>query len=174
MTTKQTLSRRQFLVLTGTVSTAALVAACAPASAPGGAAGEDAAAGEATTNLIAWFTDRLTINQMTENEAIPDFESKNPGVQVEMQFVPESELQQKLLTAKAAGNAPDVSSIDETFLDTLQKEEVLLLGWGVKMPIPIKSRRYDDTFYADMKAVSATPSGLDGLSDDQLNDALFG
>jgi multiple sugar transport system substrate-binding protein len=43
-----------------------------------------------------------------------------------MQFVPESELQQKLLTAKAAGNAPDVSSIDETFLDTLTKQEVLL------------------------------------------------
>ncbi|GIK57886.1 MAG: ATP-binding protein [Chloroflexi bacterium] len=55
-----------------------------------------------------------------------------------------------------------------------EKEEVLLLGWGVKMPIPIKSRRYDDTFYADMKAVSAAPSGLDGLSDEQLNDALFG
>jgi ABC-type glycerol-3-phosphate transport system substrate-binding protein len=34
-------------------------------------------------------------------------------------------LQQKLLTAKAAGNLPDVSSIDETFLDTLTKQEVL-------------------------------------------------
>jgi multiple sugar transport system substrate-binding protein len=79
-----------------------------------------------TVALIAWFTDRLTINQMTEQEAIPDFQSKNPGITVEMQFVPEAELQQKLLTAKAAGNAPDVSSIDETFLDTLTKENVLL------------------------------------------------
>jgi DNA helicase HerA-like ATPase len=32
-----------------------------------------------------------------------------------------------------------------------EKEEVLLLGWGVKMPIPVRSRRYDETFYADMK-----------------------
>ena len=32
-----------------------------------------------------------------------------------------------------------------------EKEEVLLLGWGVKMPIPIRSRRYDEDFYADMR-----------------------
>ena len=30
--------------------------------------------------LVAWFTDRLTINQMTETEALPDFQSKNPGI----------------------------------------------------------------------------------------------
>jgi hypothetical protein len=27
------------------------------------------------------------------------------------------------------------------------KEEVLLLGWGVPMPLPVKSRRYDDEFW---------------------------
>ncbi|MBE0411510.1 MAG: ATP-binding protein [Anaerolineales bacterium] len=27
------------------------------------------------------------------------------------------------------------------------KEEVLLLGWGVPMPLPIRSRRYDDRFW---------------------------
>lgn len=32
-----------------------------------------------------------------------------------------------------------------------EKEEVLLLGWGVKMPIPVKSRRYDKVFWNDMK-----------------------
>ncbi len=36
-----------------------------------------------------------------------------------------------------------------------EKEEVLLLGWGVKMPIPVRSRRYDDKFYAEMKGLSA-------------------
>ena len=30
------------------------------------------------------------------------------------------------------------------------KEEVLLLGWGVPMPIPVKSRRYDDQFWHDL------------------------
>jgi hypothetical protein len=30
------------------------------------------------------------------------------------------------------------------------KEEVLLLGWGVPMPIPVRSRRYDDKFWTDL------------------------
>jgi hypothetical protein len=30
------------------------------------------------------------------------------------------------------------------------KEEVLLLGWGVPMPLPIRSRRYDDAFWAEL------------------------
>jgi multiple sugar transport system substrate-binding protein len=127
MIVKHPLSRRQFLVLAGGATTAALLTACAPAAAPGSAPAAEggAAAAAEVTNLLAWFTDRSTINAMTENEAIPEFEASNSGITVEMQFVPESELQQKLLTAKAAGNSPDVSSIDETFLDTLTKQDVL-------------------------------------------------
>ncbi len=34
------------------------------------------------------------------------------------------------------------------------KEEVLLLGWGVPMPLPVKSRRYDDTFWRELFGVS--------------------
>ncbi len=30
------------------------------------------------------------------------------------------------------------------------KEEVLLLGWGVPMPLPVKSRRYDDLFWEEL------------------------
>lgn len=30
------------------------------------------------------------------------------------------------------------------------KEEVLLLGWGVPLPLPIRSRRYDDAFWKDL------------------------
>jgi DNA helicase HerA-like ATPase len=30
------------------------------------------------------------------------------------------------------------------------KEEVLLLGWGVPMPLPVRSRRYDDKFWQDL------------------------
>jgi hypothetical protein len=32
------------------------------------------------------------------------------------------------------------------------KEEVLLLGWGVPMPLPVRSRRYDETFWKEMLA----------------------
>ncbi len=30
------------------------------------------------------------------------------------------------------------------------KEEVLLLGWGVPMPLPVRSRRYDQTFWEEL------------------------
>ncbi len=30
------------------------------------------------------------------------------------------------------------------------KEEVLLLGWGVPMPLPVRSRRYDDNFWKEL------------------------
>ncbi len=31
------------------------------------------------------------------------------------------------------------------------KEEVLLLGWGVPMPLPVRSRRYDEAFWKELK-----------------------
>jgi hypothetical protein len=31
------------------------------------------------------------------------------------------------------------------------KQEVLLLGWGVPMPLPVKSRRYDNIFWEELK-----------------------
>lgn len=37
------------------------------------------------------------------------------------------------------------------------KEEVLLLGWGIPMPIPVRSRRYDDQFWRELKGES--PAG---------------
>ncbi len=31
------------------------------------------------------------------------------------------------------------------------KEEVLLLGWGIPMPLPVRSRRYDEQFWQELK-----------------------
>jgi hypothetical protein len=39
------------------------------------------------------------------------------------------------------------------------KEEVLLLGWGVPMPLPVRSRRYDDAFWDDLLGKTAKKSG---------------
>jgi hypothetical protein len=30
------------------------------------------------------------------------------------------------------------------------KEEVMLMGWGVPMPLPVRSRRYDETFWVEL------------------------
>ena len=52
------------------------------------------------------------------------------------------------------------------------KEEVLMLGWGVPMPIPIRSRRYDNKFWAELQGGSSTEAkrklgrSMAGESDD--------
>ena len=43
------------------------------------------------------------------------------------------------------------------------KEEVLLLGWGVPMPLPVRSRRYDDAFWEDL---TGRPTGDAGKRDE--------
>ncbi|MEW5987011.1 MAG: ATP-binding protein [Chloroflexota bacterium] len=53
-----------------------------------------------------------------------------------------------------------------------EKEEVLLLGWGVKMPIPVRSRRYDQTFWEEMKGRPEKKDGRRTLA--EINDDLFG
>lgn len=59
-----------------------------------------------------------------------------------------------------------------------EKEEVLLLGWGVKMPIPVRSRRYDQKFWDEMRGRGGGKNGDESgggrrpLS--QINDDLFG
>jgi ABC-type glycerol-3-phosphate transport system substrate-binding protein len=130
---KKRFSRREFLSLASTMTAGALLAACqtvpaAPAqqAAPASENVEAQPPQAETIELIAWFTDRRSINEMTQEVAKSEFEEQNQGIVVDVQFVPEGEIQQKLLTSNAAGNAPDLSSIDETFLDTLTKNEVLL------------------------------------------------
>ncbi len=56
-----------------------------------------------------------------------------------------------------------------------EKEEVLLLGWGVKMPIPIRSRRYDEQFYNDVRQGKGGNSPLPpNYGRKEMNDDLFG
>jgi hypothetical protein len=43
------------------------------------------------------------------------------------------------------------------------KEEVLLLGWGVPMPLPVRSRRYDDRFWDELLGKSAGKRGQDQI-----------
>lgn len=54
-----------------------------------------------------------------------------------------------------------------------EKEEVLLLGWGVKMPIPIRSRRYDKRFYDEMRGRATAPAADRPYTREDLNRDLF-
>lgn len=40
------------------------------------------------------------------------------------------------------------------------KEEVLMLGWGVPMPIPIRSRRYDKRFWEELLGNTSQPRSM--------------
>jgi len=48
------------------------------------------------------------------------------------------------------------------------KEEVLLLGWGVPMPILVRSRRYDNAFWKDLLG-----KGTEKSADDSMRDLGF-
>ena len=43
------------------------------------------------------------------------------------------------------------------------KEEVLLLGWGVPMPLPVSSRRYDQRFWSELLGKPARKRGEDEI-----------
>jgi DNA helicase HerA-like ATPase len=45
------------------------------------------------------------------------------------------------------------------------KEEVLLLGWGVPMPLPVKSRRYDEKFWKELFGGNARRSKEENIKE---------
>lgn len=57
----------------------------------------------------------------------------------------------------------------------LPEQEVLLLGWGVKMPIPVRSRRYDAEFWREMKGgkASSSPASSAKSKEEDANAIFF-
>jgi uncharacterized protein len=45
------------------------------------------------------------------------------------------------------------------------REEVLLLGWGVPMPLPVRSRRYDDAFWHELFGAGGKRSEAQNLKE---------
>ena len=45
------------------------------------------------------------------------------------------------------------------------KEEVLLLGWGVPMPLPVRSRRYDEAFWKELLGGKGRKSEMENLKE---------
>jgi hypothetical protein len=48
------------------------------------------------------------------------------------------------------------------------KEEVMIMGWGVPMPLPIRSRRYDDVFWSQL--LGSKGKGNKKGTDDNIKD----
>jgi DNA helicase HerA-like ATPase len=45
------------------------------------------------------------------------------------------------------------------------REEVLLLGWGVPMPLPVRSRRYDDDFWRELLGTKSSRDEAQALKE---------
>lgn len=114
-------SRREFLKLSAATGTSLFLAACA-AAVP---TGDSPAGEEAAIEVSAWFTDRRTINAMTEEVLANEFNAQNPNINVDLQFVPGSEVLTKLQAAHAASQAPDLAAIDEEMMPALVPQGIL-------------------------------------------------
>lgn len=149
---KKLTTRREFLRLSAMAGAGAVLAACAPTPTPQVVEKEvtrevvvtaPPVVKEVTKEVVvtatpvvkkpvkltAWFADRRTINIMTQEMMKAQFEVRYPHISVDVMFVPESEIPAKMATAYAAGQAPDVTALDETQLPGFLKQ-------GFIHPIP--------------------------------------
>jgi DNA helicase HerA-like ATPase len=68
----------------------------------------------------------------------------------------------------------DASSLREILASLDAKQQALLLGHAVPMPIVVKTRTYDQDFYDALRAHPATMGSSDGQADpDEEIDDLF-
>ncbi|HRA66975.1 MAG TPA: twin-arginine translocation signal domain-containing protein, partial [Caldilinea sp.] len=111
------LSRRQFLRLTGMAAGAVALAACAPSAAPAGqdAAGDagEAAAGQVT---ISWWNGYSTPTvQEVAPKIISDFEAMHPNIKIEYEITGGppggGNMTEVMLSRIAAGNPPDTVTL---------------------------------------------------------------
>lgn len=68
-------------------------------------------AGDSTTTITAWihpFLEDTTASDTMWNKFVSDFESANPNIKIDLQTIPWANRDQKMLTAFASGDGPDV------------------------------------------------------------------
>jgi len=102
--TREKLSRRTFLQITGGVGAAALLAACAPAAAPG-EGGADAPAQDQTIRFWMWNTFAPPADEVLQEKVLEWGEAN--GVTVEISRDSDSNQQTKVMPALEAGTLPD-------------------------------------------------------------------
>jgi len=149
---KRTLSRRDFLVLSGATATSALLAACtAPTAAPAGSSG-----GEATMEAVEldyWFWADSPEQAALTTDTIDMFmEMSDSGITVNMDQIPTvADQRQKLLQSYAAGaGMPDLSMAGDSWLTEFTEAGMLvdigewLDGWdtfGEWLPAAARAAR---------------------------------
>jgi multiple sugar transport system substrate-binding protein len=132
------MSRRDFLKAALTVSSGALLAACAPRSAnppPANAPANNSPATNAPASgqSASGATKKLVFSSYTwssfdaaMNKILDDFEKANPGVKVERQLFGGDNYYDKLQTQIAGGTTPDVGMADYARVVSYAKTGILL------------------------------------------------
>ncbi|GGJ47371.1 extracellular solute-binding protein [Deinococcus roseus] len=112
----------------------------------------------AKTTVTFWHTYNTdsTENKILTSKIIPDFEKKNPDIDVVAQQIPYTEFRQKMLTSVAGETGPDLARIDIIWtpefaqLGALEKVDDMPGFKGLKsqvFPGPLSTNVYDGGYY---------------------------
>lgn len=121
------LNRRQFLLSTAGLATAATtvgLTACAPGSGRGGSQGEAGGQQGTATLALAWWGNP-TRNKNTQAE-IDAYMKANPNVKIEPQPGEFASYWEKLATQTAGGTAPDIIQMDMAYISEYGNRGALL------------------------------------------------
>ena len=105
----------------------ALLCACmAVAGIPGGGSSQAEAAESGDTTLEFWTIDlKASFGEFFDN-MIAQYEEENPGITINWTDVPYDDIQSKLVTAVAGGQAPDVVNMNTQMALTLAGQGALV------------------------------------------------
>lgn len=106
---------RKFSVAVASVLLAAVVAACGGGD-EDSSADKAAGAGKLEGSISVWIMDPGSPKiQGVVKQYATDFQAKNPGTKVDIQFVPWAQAHDKFVTAIAGGKVPDVAEMGTTW-----------------------------------------------------------
>lgn len=78
-------------------------------------------------------------------QLVPDFERENPGIKVKIQMIPWTAAQEKLITAYASNNMPDVWQLGNTWIPQFAALKAVepLDGWSSKSSIVSRDKYFE-------------------------------
>ena len=100
---------------------AAVGAAFASGSKEQGATGTP----EEPIELTYWAGASTALNNLFENDIIPNFEKNNPGIKIKYETSPSRELLTKLIPALAAGEGPELTSGNQQYYTPLVEQNLI-------------------------------------------------
>jgi multiple sugar transport system substrate-binding protein len=128
---KPAVSRRKFLQGMAGLAGASLLAACGGGGTPatGGATSAAAPAQGGTAQAtVEWWDSQTGVDEETTKKMIDTFQQKNPDIKINRTYIAQdqgTQANQKLLTAIAGGNPPDIYKFDRFIVAQFAAQDFL-------------------------------------------------